>query len=174
MNLASILESLLFASGEPVSVRALARAVQKSDAETREALAAVAANCRERGVVLLQNGDECQLGTHPDNAPFVETFREHEFAESLSKPALETLAIIAYQGPLAKSDIDYARGVNSSSILQTLLLRGLVERTEHPKDARASVWRVSFDFLKHLGLRSPEELPHYGEFRKKEEPGVLI
>ena len=75
--------------------------------------------------------------------------------------------IIAYKGPLARIEIDYIRGVNSAFVLRNLTMRGLVERIENPKDARSWLYRVSFEFLKYLGLRSIEELPHYMELVKE-------
>ena len=79
---------------------------------------------------------------------------------------METIAIIAYKGPLTRLDIEYVRGVNSSFIIRNLLMRGLVERVENPKDARSYLYKVSFDFLKHLGVTGIEDLPQYQEFKK--------
>ena len=94
-----------------------------------------------------------------------------EFSEELSRAAIETAAIIAYQGPITRAEIEYVRGVNSSFILRGLLMRGLVERIENPKDARSYLYRISFDFLKHLGLTKIEDLPQYQEFRQEKMGG---
>lgn len=130
-----------------------------------QALNELRENGERRGVILLKKGDEYQLGTDPEHAPYIERMIQHEFSESLSKQALETLAVIAYQGPLSKTDIDYIRGINSAFILRTLLVRGLIERADNTSDARSYAYQISFDFLKHFGLQSPEELPRYHEFK---------
>ena len=95
-----------------------------------------------------------------------------EFNEELSRAAVETAAIIAYQGPLTRVDIEYVRGVNSSFILRSLMMRGLIERVENPKDARSYLYRISFDFLKHLGVVRIEELPQYEELHKEKMGGL--
>ena len=80
---------------------------------------------------------------------------------------METLAIIAYKGPLTRAHIEYVRGVNSSFTLRNLVMRGLVERMENPKDARSYLYGTSFNFLKHLGVARPEDLPRFEEFKKE-------
>jgi segregation and condensation protein B len=161
MKLSSIIETILFVHGAPMSTEALARVTKKSLAEVGEALKELKKDLAGRGIVLLEKDGEWQLGSSPENASAIEELVKNEFAQELSRSALETLAIVAYRGPIARVDIEYLRGVNSSFILRTLLMRGLVERTENPHDARSFLYRVSFDFLKHFGLTSPEELPHW-------------
>lgn len=166
-NLPSILESVLFAHGEPLDTKRLAVIAKTDEAEVREALKALAKSYADRGLMLMQKDGAWQLGSRPENASYIEALVKSEFGEELSRPALETIAIIAYQGPLSRAEIEYIRGVNSSFTLRTLLMRGLVERIDNPKDARSFLYRASFNFLKYLGLARIEDLPQYEELRKE-------
>lgn len=185
MNLKSILETILFVHGEPISEEKLAKLANVKKGEITLALAelskdyegrAAAGEPRPegRGLALLKKDDEWCLGTNPENAKFVKDLMKGEFSEELSRAAIETAAIIAYQGPITRAEIEYVRGVNSSFILRNLLMRGLVERIENPKDARSYLYRISFDFLKHLGLTKIGDLPQYQEFRQEKMGGLEI
>ena len=81
--------------------------------------------------------------------------------ESLSKAALEVLAVIAYRGPIARAEIEAVRGVNCSVTVRNLLMRGLIDRYENADDSRGYLYSVSFPFLRELGLSSVAELPDY-------------
>jgi segregation and condensation protein B len=166
LSLSAILESILFVRSEPATLAELARLVKRSEDDVREALGELETDLEGRGVVLLQGSGRYQLGSHPGNAAYIETLLEEELGGELSRPALETLAAIAYRGPIGRADIEYLRGVNCSFILRSLLLRGLIEKTEDGKDGRSFLYRVSFDFLRLLGVKRLEDLPHYGEYHK--------
>jgi len=166
-DLAAILESILFAHGEPLDIQRLAVVTEKPAEEVLYALRELSGALRGRGLVLIEKDGAWQLGSSPASARYVEKLVKSEFSEELSRAALETLAIIAYKGPLTRAEIEYIRGVNSSFTLQTLLMRGLAERRESPQDARSYLYRASFDFLKYLGLARIEDLPRYEELRKE-------
>ena len=167
MNLQSILETILFVHGEPITLGKLASLTKKPKKEVEEALRELDRDMKERGIVLLYAYGAYQLGSNPENSAFGENLMKEEFSENLSRQSLETLAIVAYKGPMTRIEIDYIRGVNSAFVLRNLTMRGLVERIENPKDARSWLYRVSFNFLKYLGLQSLEELPHYAELAKE-------
>lgn len=166
MILKSILESVLFAYGDPLSAEKLAKTARTKKEEVLAAIAELNRDYKERGFIIIEKDGEFRLGSNPGNAAYVEDLVKSEFSEELSHAALETLAIIAYKGPLTRVDIEYVRGVNSSFTLRNLALRGLVERIENPKDARSYLYMVSFKFLEYLGLGSSEELPGFKEFRE--------
>lgn len=167
MNLKSIIESILFVYGDPVSIKKLGKAAGVSEGEVRQALESLKADYQERGLFLVEKDGEWQMGSNPQNAKFIEDLVKSEFSEELSKAALETLAVIGYKGPLTRIEIEYVRGVNSSFTLRNLMMRGLIERVENPKDARSYLYRVSFKFLGYLGLASVEDLPNFAEFKKE-------
>lgn len=174
MDLKSKIESLLFITGEPVSVKRLAKFLNSPEKEIESVLDELRKDYEKRGVVIMKKEDEYQFGTHPQNAKLVEELVKSELSEELTKASLETLTIIAYKGPMTRAEVEFLRGVNSSFIMRNLLLRGLVERIENPKDARSYLYKVSFDFLKYLGLTSVEELLGYKELRQKSEEVAKI
>lgn len=160
----------MFVSGEGMAVSRLASLLKKSDAEVKSATADLEKHLAdEHFITLLKDGDKISLVSAKDVSKLVEDFAKEEFAGELTRAALETLTVVAYKGPLKRSEIDYVRGVNSSFILRNLLMRGLVERMRDPKDSRAYFYRASADFLKFLGLASISELPGYGEMVQKLE-----
>lgn len=173
MSLKSIVETILFAYGDPLSAEKLAKAAKAKKEEVMATLHSLCEEYKERGFSLVEKDGEWQLGSNPNNAVYAEDLVKSEFAEELSRAALETLAVVAYKGPLTRADLEFVRGVNSSFTLRNLLMRGLIERIENPKDARSYLYRVSFKFLQHLGLGSGEELPGLKEFKdqKNELPG---
>lgn len=170
MQLKSALESILFLSGEPIAVRRLAKLTGAKPSAVAEALAELQRDYRERGIVLIQNADAWQFTTHPHNRDIAAKLIASELGGELSRAAAEVLSIIGYRGPISRAKIDFIRGVDSSFTLRTLLLRGLVLREENPEDRRSYLYRVSADFLKHLGIQRLEELPRYAELRAAEIP----
>lgn len=159
------IEALLFISGEPVSIMRLKTLL---DIENDEVMAEALKTLRERylndassGLMLIEHDGKVELATKPALATLVEALTKSTLQESLSKAALEVLSIIAYRSPIARSEIEAIRGVNCSYTIRALLLRGLVERSGNPEDARGYIYRPSFAFLEHLGLSSVEALPDY-------------
>ncbi|OHA00107.1 MAG: SMC-Scp complex subunit ScpB [Candidatus Sungbacteria bacterium RIFCSPLOWO2_12_FULL_41_11] len=169
MYLKSKIESILFVTGGPVSLAKLAKVLEEPEEKIADALSGLSADYENRGLNILRKEDEFQFGTNPANAELIEKLVKSEFTEDLTKAALETLTIIAYKGPLTRSEIEFIRGVNTSFTVRNLLLRGLIERIENPKDARSYIYKISFDFLKYLGVTSVDELPGYRELQHKTE-----
>jgi segregation and condensation protein B len=119
-----------------------------------------------RGLMLLSSEDAVQLVTKPDFAGFLEEIVKSEISEALTPAALETLSIVSYTAPTTRAEIDYIRGVNSSFILRSLSIRGLVDRTTDPNRGNAYTYTPSFELLKYLGTARTEDLPEYDNFRK--------
>ena len=169
-ELAKKIEALLFVGGEGMTISRLATALKKSDAEIKKALEELEAHLEEsHALALLKDEDLVSLVTGGEVSKIVEDFAKEEFAGELTRAGLETLAIIAYKGPIKRSEVDYIRGVNSSFMIRNLLMRGLIERARDPGDSRAFFYRVSIDFLKFLGINSISELPEFGAFAEKLE-----
>ncbi len=163
MNPLSVqVEALLFASSKPFTVAKLADLTGAKKKEVQEALAEVAAAhaARAGGTRVLVNGDEAQMVTAPAAAETVAAFLKDETTGELTRPSLETLTIIAYRGPVTKPEIEQVRGVNCSLILRNLMMRGLVEAAED-KRLLQTTYRISMEFLRHLGLADVRELPEY-------------
>lgn len=162
------IEALLFAYGEPLEVKRIAETLKIGEEAVTKALQELEKNYEgdSRGLTLISHGERVQLATKPAFAGVLDQLAREELREELTPAALETLAIVAYAGPLARSSIDYIRGVNSSFILRALLMRGLVERAPDPQRPNTYRYSVSFDFLKHLGLSRAENLPEYQPLRE--------
>lgn len=155
-----MVESLLFVASEPVPVTQIAEALEVKVAEVEQALAELNAEIVARGVRVQRKGDKVQLTTQPECAPYVEKFLGLDLTTRLSKPALETLAIIAYQQPVTRAQIEHVRGVNCDAVLATLLNRGLIEELGRLETAgRPIQYGTTFAFLQHFGLRGLEDMP---------------
>jgi len=161
------IEAVLFVKGEPMAVKDLAKLFQTGRSEIEEALAALKEKLSGRGLTLVRKEDLVSLANAPRYSEMARALVEEETGSKLTKAGLETLAIVAYKGPVSRPEIDYIRGVNSSFILRNLLVRGLVERIIHPEDSRSFLYKPSFGLLRHLGVGDISELPEYGDFSKK-------
>jgi segregation and condensation protein B len=158
--LPAMVESLLFVASEPVPIMQIAEALEVKTAEVEQALADLNAEIVARGVRVQRKGDKVQLTTQPECAPYVEKFLGLDLTTRLSKPALETLAIIAYQQPVTRAQIEHVRGVNCDAVLATLLNRGLIEELGRLETAgRPIQYGTTFAFLQHFGLRGLEDMP---------------
>ncbi len=161
------IEALLFVYGEPLEIKRIAKILQIDADNIKKALEELNKqySAENRGLRLIFNGDKVQLATKPEFAPLLENFVKEEFKENLTPASLETLSLIAYLGPLSRAQIDYYRGVNSSFILRSLLIRGLIERFSDPKRPNTYLYQASFDLLKYLGISKAEDLPEYQRFK---------
>lgn len=170
-HLKSILESLLFAAGEPVSAAKLAGAIEgASRAEVQQALAALAGEyaAQGRGIALEEVAGGFQLRTAKEHAHYVRKLLAAR-PPRLSRPLLETAAIIAYRQPVTRPEIEQLRGVDSGAVLETLLERRLIKiagRKEAP--GRPMVYETTPEFLEVFGLKDLESLPDLKEFREIE------
>jgi len=159
------LESLLFASPEPVSTHRLAKALGVPESLVEEEMEKLikSYSSNQRGITIVKVADGYQMCTHPDFAPFVARLLEAAPVR-LSRAALETLSIIAYKQPVTLPEIDAIRGVNSAGVVRTLLDRGLIEEAGR-KDTvgRPVMYVTTKEFLVYFGLRDLSELPSLDE-----------
>lgn len=159
------IESVLLFRNEPVTASELQKLLGASKSEVEKALKSLQEFYKDRGIVLVSDGEEYAFGTHPANADLVEKLRKDEFSRELGRAGLETLAVVLYKGPVSRREIDRIRGVNSGFILRSLLIRGLVERTESAAGERSFTYKPTLALFRHLGVRSPSELPEFAELR---------
>lgn len=169
MTLRAKLEALLFVASRPLSLKKLSEFVGSDITSVSTALDELGGEyaAAERGFQLQRQSSEVQLVTHPEASKIVADFLKAERTGELSRPSLETLTIIAYRSPITKSELDLIRGVNCSLILRNLMVRGLVSAED---DHAAGVMRysVTFDFLRHLGVRAASELPDFERLNANE------
>lgn len=159
------IEALLFISIKPLSVKALQELVgAKKKEEVIEAIEALMKkyNTQDSGIALARVDDKVQMTTASSVAPLITEFLKDEMTGELTPASLETLTVIAYRGPITKTELEMIRGVNCTLILKNLLMRGLIEEKKD-KDELLSVYQVTFDFLKYLGLQEVAQLPEYAE-----------
>jgi len=157
------LEAVLFAAGEPMKKRRLAGLFEVTLDLLEAAARELAQDLEHRGIVLIETEDELELRTAPEAAAIVKKLRESELSRDLGKAGLEALSIILYKGSATRGEIDWVRGVNSGAAIRSLLLRGLIERTEDADDKRRARYTTSVDALAHLGVTRKEELPAFTE-----------
>jgi segregation and condensation protein B len=157
----ALVESLLFVADEPVHVERLASTLQVSAERITEILQTLADEyAQQRGMRLQFKGQRVQMVTAPESTEFVRHFLGLEFDSKLSAAAMETLAIIAYRQPVTRAQVEAIRGVNSDSVLRTLVNRGLIEELGRLEQAgRPIIYGTSFDFLQQFGLSSLDQLP---------------
>jgi segregation and condensation protein B len=175
-QLKSVIESLLFISGEPVKISKLAKIAEVSKEDVENALMMLKAEypSQKRGIAIIRKEDEVQMATSPENAPFIDKIVKSDLQEALSNASLEVLSIVAYRGPITRTEIEAIRGVNCTYTLRNLLMRGLIERIENPKDLRGYIYKISFDFLKKLGVDDVKKLPDYDNLNKDERISSII
>jgi segregation and condensation protein B len=157
--------ALLFASGEPLEKKQLAKLLDIKDTQLALVLRELAASLKNSGTALVETETEVELRTSPEAAPIVKKLRESELARDLGKASMETLAVIAYQEGATRGEIDWVRGVNSSTSLRTLLMRGLVEGREDERDKRRTRYRLTTEALAHLGITRTLDLPRAAELK---------
>lgn len=163
------LEAVLFVYGEPISFSKLASiiGVSAQDIEVMVEKFSKLLEQQERGLAVILHKDSVTLATKPQFSFLLEELVKEDLKEDLTSAASETLALIAYFGPVPRSHIDFVRGVNSSFMLRNLLMRGLIERKTGKGNAYE--YEISSEFLKHMGVGSVEELPEYERYKQLKE-----
>lgn len=163
------IEALLFALGRPLSRGELAEKLQIESDTLERAINILVKDSGDRGVVCVDDGRTLELRVGSTGSALVERIRKEELSRDIGRAGLETLSAIVYRGPLTRAEIDFIRGVNSSQILRTLLVRGLVRRVTNPKDERSFLYEPTTELLSELGVRHSDELPEYATIRSRLE-----
>lgn len=168
MDIKQIMESLLFASGEPLSISKFVEITGKGESEIKSCLKILAQELKDqkRGINLIEKDNQWLMVSAPESSVFVQKMKRETREGNLSDTCQEILAIIAYQGPITRSEINEIRGVDSSYSLNQLLSRALIERFPHPKRTNTYLYNISFEFLKHLGINNVKDLVQYDEFHR--------
>lgn len=159
-DIPAAIEALLFVSAEPVAPGQLAIALNIPVSAVEQGLSQLDGELQTRGLRLQHHAGRVQLTTAPELAVLVENFLGLETTSHLSRAALETLSIIAFQQPVTRPAVDAVRGVSSDGVLKSLLGKALIQeigRAEGP--GRPILYGTTTDFLQHFGLSSLSELP---------------
>jgi segregation and condensation protein B len=160
LGLKALVESLLFVAEGPVTPGQLARALGTSAKKVEDALTALSEEYRARGLRLQRGEGRMQIVTAPEAAPYVEQFLGLSMDGHLSTAALEALAIIAYQQPTTRAEIEAVRGVDCGGVLRTLIHKGFIDQLGRLEQAgRPMIYGTTFQFLRYFGLESLHDLP---------------
>ncbi len=162
----ALIEAILFATAQPMSARKLGEVLSLAPEQVEEALQALQDRLEtsESGLSLVRSGQMAELVTHPEAAGVVRSVMKQDVQGELTKPSLESLAVLAYRGPMTRPELEQIRGVQSALIIRNLLLRGLIEQKEDVRLGQPT-YGVTVAFYKHLGLSGPGDLPDYETLR---------
>lgn len=163
MNLKSVLESLLFAWGEPLNVNEISRILNipiHNVTAVLDEMTEEYAGDINRGLIIQKFGNSYQITTKKENFEFIQSLLQTTINKSLSTAAMETLSIIAYKQPVTRVEIELIRGVKCSNVVKGLLDKGLIKEVgKLDKPGRPTLYATTDEFLRHFGLNSIEELP---------------
>lgn len=164
MSAIGIVESVLFVASKPIKKEQLRKLVDLEREEFDQIIVALQNqyNTADSGIHIVEHAQQLQMMTNTNYAEFVNKFVTNELDGDLTKAQLESLTVIAYQGPITRPELEEIRGVNCAIILRNLLMRGLVvERVDPAK--LLPVYELSFEALGALGITSVTELPQYAQ-----------
>ena len=155
------LEAVLMVVDEPVSAISLAAALEQPLPDVEAALVRLEEGyaAERRGFTLRNVGGGWRMYSRHEYAPVVERFVLDGQQARMTQASLETLAVIAYRQPVARSRVAAVRGVNVDGVIRTLLTRGLIEEVGHDEESTAILYGTTSYFLERLGLQSLDDLP---------------
>jgi segregation and condensation protein B len=162
-NPIDVVEALLFASDVPLEAERIREVLDLENAAAARELVSELMTRYEaepRGLSIVEVGGGYRMVTRPELAPWLVRLARARTRVRLSRPALETLAIVAYKQPVSKPELDAVRGVSSDAVLDNLLERRLIRvagRKEAP--GRPFLYETTREFLVAFGLRDVGDLP---------------
>lgn len=163
-----IIEAVLFAMGNPVSIKELSELISLTENQVKEIIEEMVLEYENssRGLYLVLFNNKVQLSTKPEYGDYIKTMVKPESRQNLSQAALETLSIVAYRQPITKVEIDELRGVRSDRAITTLIEKGLIrENGRRETTGRPILYCTTEDFLKYFGFKNINELPELIEFK---------
>ncbi|WP_439897308.1 SMC-Scp complex subunit ScpB [Clostridium algifaecis] len=162
----SVIESLLFAAGEPIKISQIAKIIECSFNFTKSIMDEMIEMYEnsDRGIKVINIEDKYTLVTKSENSEYIEKLLGINAHQSLSQASLEALSIIAYKQPITRIDIDEIRGVKSDRAVYNLLEKNLIKESGRLNvPGRPILYSTTDEFLKYFGLESMEELPSLNE-----------
>ncbi len=161
LSLADRIEALLFTEGGSLTYKKLSQLLSCTEEELQAGVTELANKRAGSGIAVVKTDTEVALTVAPAAAETIEKAFEKEIGREIGDAGLEVLAVILYRGPSTRSQIDYIRGVNTSSTIRTLAARGLLERIPNPSDAREYLYRATSELIAYLGVTEATNLPDY-------------
>ena len=166
-NVRVVIEALLFASEKPLTLERIKGVLGLETDQIRRELETLKSEYEKskRGIRITEIAGGFQMITSPDSAPFLKKLYKARHVEKLSKPALETLSIVAYKQPVSRLEIESIRNVDVDGVVRHLLNKGLIRISGRRKaPGRPYVFSTTRQFLEYFGLKSLEELPKIENF----------
>jgi segregation and condensation protein B len=154
------LVTLLYISGDPIKISKVATLLELPEDDITKSLPELDASLRTLGLVLISSEEGLSIVTQPEHSSLVQAFWKEDMKGDLTPAALQVLTLVAYLGNPTREDISYIRGVQSSSSVRALSVRGLLRRN-------GEVCTLTDDSLKHLGITKVEELKDYQVIHKE-------
>ncbi len=168
-NVKSAIEALLFSSDRPLTLEQLKGALDNLDTSLiRKMIEELGLEYEHtnRGIRISEIAGGFQMITAPFSAPFLKKLYRQKKKEKLSKPALETLAMIAYKQPVTKTEIESLRQVNVDGVIKSLMDKDIIRIAGRKKaPGRPYVYGTTKQFLEYFGLKSLEQLPKIESFQ---------
>ena len=167
----NIVEAIMFALGREISVDEISKTLEVEKDNVVKAIEELKEKYKQDdGVKLIEVNGMVQLVTNNKYYEYVNKFVENTKRQNLSVSAQETLAIIAYNPKITKTEIENIRGVNSDFAVSRLLECGLIEEVARLNlPGRPAAYSVTNEFLRSCGIKSIEELPEYENIKIKDE-----
>jgi len=176
--LASVVEALLFVSDKPLTLEQIRSALDNmGTSDIRRVIEELNSGYEgsNRGIRISEIAGGFQMITASWVAPFLKKLYKQRHVERLSRPALETLAIIAYKQPVTKSEISSLRNVSIDGVIATLLDKELIRVAGRKKaPGRPRVYGTTRQFLERFGLKSLEDLPRIENFPNVESMKEVV
>lgn len=167
----SLIEALLFVSGDPVTISVLKSTVDLPENDLKQLLDELIVDYQHNdgGLLIIEIANGYQMVTNPFYSSWLKKFSSANTSGKLSMPSLETLAIIAYKQPIIKAELEQIRGVNADGVIKTLIDRRLIKiigRKEVP--GKPLLYGTTQEFLKYFGIKDLTELPTLKELAREE------
>jgi len=180
-NLKSAVEALIFASEKPITAEQIKKVLGDLDSLSINKIIAELKNeyaAQNRGIRVVEIAGGFQMTTCSNFAPFLKKLFKNRYSDKLSRPALESLVIIAYKQPLTKAEIESLRNVNVDGVMKSLADKNLIRICGRKKiPGRPFVYGTTREFLEHFGLKSLQDLPKMEDFTvlaQQQEAGETI
>lgn len=167
----SAIEALLFVSDEPVSAARLAEILGVPLVDVDQALVLLSAEYTDenRGLQLREVAGGWRFYTHPAHHDIIERYVVSWDTHRMSQAALEALAVIAYHQPVTRASVNAIRGVNSESVVSSLVEKGLIREMGRDKPGGSILYGTTRTFLERFGLKSVKDLPPLEDFAPDDE-----
>jgi len=177
MKYLGILEGLLFVVGdEGITLESICKIMEISETEAKDLLKKLKEKYEEddSGIRISYLGDAFKLTTKPEHKDFYKKLVREPENNTLSASSLETLAIVAYNGPITRAEIDEMRGVDSSYVIRKLIAQDLIKvHSKSDLPGKPNLYEVTKYFLDYFGLATINDLPKLEKENKSEEEDLF-